>query len=143
MELLSATPQDALRLAELNEKMIEASGHCTGLDRVGLFHRMQNWLTAKEYHAHFIINEGTFIGYSLSKSDTTPAILRQFYIEPEYRRKGFGTLAVQLLLKEYLGRAHIIQLDVHPTNETAMAFWRSNGFHGTPEKMQYIRARGI
>jgi len=138
MELIKADPQDALRLAELNQKMIQDSGHHNGLDHDGLFQRMLNWLTSGEYQGHLISHDGQVIGYCLTKREPGRAHLRQFYIEPEYRRNGLGTRAVQLLLNGHLGGIEMIHLDVHPGNAAGIAFWRQNGFEGAPECMQLI-----
>ncbi len=132
MELLNATAQDAQRLAELNQKMIQDSGHHNGLDRDGLFHRMRDWLTSGEYQAHFISKGGQTIGYCLTKREGRQAHLRQFYIEPAHRRKGLGTQAIQLLLDQHLDDMEIIYLDVHPGNAAGIAFWRRNGFEAPP-----------
>ena len=55
------------------------------------------------------------------------------------RRSGLGTQAIQALLKGHLRGAQIVQLDVHPDNAAAMAFWRANGFVGVPQNMQFVR----
>lgn len=136
MELINAIPQDALRLAELNQKMIQDSGHNNGLGHEGLYHRMRDWLISGEYQAHFISYDGQMIGYCLTRRESGQAHLRQFYIEPEYRRNGLGTQAVQLLLNGHLSGMEMIHLDVHPGNAAGIDFWRANGFDGAPEFMQ-------
>jgi len=138
MELIKANPQDARRLAELNQKMIRDSGHHNGLDHDGLFQRMRDWLASGEYQGHLISHDGQVIGYCLTRRESGQAHLRQFYIEPEYRRSGLGTRAVQLLLNGHLREMEVIHLDVHPGNSAGIAFWRTNGFEGTPEHMQLI-----
>lgn len=139
MELERASAQHARLLAELNRKMIQDSGHTNGLDQEGLYQRMLNWLTSGEYQAHFVIHDKLRIGYCLIKHATPHSQLRQFYIEPAWRRSGLGTQAVQRLLHVHLREVQIVRLDVHPENAGAMAFWRANGFVGVPEDMQYIR----
>ncbi len=139
IELQRASVEHARLLSELNGRMIQDSGHVTGLDAEGLYLRMQDWLTTGEYQAHFVFNGGLRVGYCLSRSGTPHAHLRQFYIDPAYRRSGLGTQAVQALLKGHLRGAQIVQLDVHPDNAAAMAFWRANGFVGVPQNMQFVR----
>lgn len=139
MELQRASAQHARLLSELNRKMIQDSGHMNGLDAEGIYQRMLDWLTSGEYQAHFIVKDGQRIGYCLSRHGSPHAHLRQFYIEPSYRRGGLGTQTVQQLLQGHLRDALIILLDVHPGNTAAMAFWRANGFEGVPENMQYLR----
>lgn len=136
MKLISATVQDVDLLAELNAKMIADSGHNSGLDATGLRNRMESWLTSGEYSAVFFEFDNALVGYALFSCSDVYAHLRQFYIARNHRRKGLGTLALQLLRAERLVVATEIRIDVHPTNQATLCFWRSNGFVGTPEDMR-------
>jgi ribosomal protein S18 acetylase RimI-like enzyme len=130
-----ATELDAPILAELNQEMIEASGHKTDLDRQALEQRMRSWLALRDYECVLFFRSIVPIGYALFRGGSE-IHLRQFLIRQPYRRGGVGRSAFRFLTGEVWGSAHAVQLDVHSDNYVALSFWRSLGFQGQPEAMR-------
>jgi ribosomal protein S18 acetylase RimI-like enzyme len=57
------------------------------------------------------------------------ASIAEFYVDPDFRRGGVGTEAVEILLAEHRDRGtHLVEADILRTNEPAKAFWYGLGF---------------
>jgi ribosomal protein S18 acetylase RimI-like enzyme len=88
--------------------------------------RMTQWLES-EYEA-FLFEEGEqTVGYALFRTEPEYVYLRQFYIRPEFRRRGFGSTAIAWLERHAWGKVRV-RLDVLVGNAVAIAFWRAVGF---------------
>lgn len=134
-EAYYATELDAPFLAELNQEMINASGHGTGLDRYALEERMRLWLSNREYECVLFSRSMELLGYALFKG-TEEIHLRHFLIREPYRGQGVGRGAFRFLVEEVWSHARQVQLDVYPSNFVALSFWRGLGFKGEAEAMQ-------
>ena len=67
------------------------------LDEEQLRDRMRGFLSGG-YSAVFFVAEGMTVGYALINHTVSPLYLRQFFIRREYRRRGFGKQAFEMLL---------------------------------------------
>jgi RimJ/RimL family protein N-acetyltransferase len=77
----------------------------------------------------FFIKDGEIVGYSAVKVlvyQHYPPYIWHFFIKKEHRRKGFGTLAIELLMKRL--KTDSLDLDVFIWNEMGRSFWKSLGF---------------
>lgn len=82
-------------------------------------------------HPHWAIGEGGPIGFMVFEvsDDRKRAMVNDFYVLPEARRRGYGRAMVQRLLA-YLDSLGVeqIDLDVRRDNPDALAFWQAQGF---------------
>ena len=93
--------------------------------------RLSRWLET-DYDAVIFEMETILIGNELFRL-TDPALkapdriyLRQFFISPEYRRRGAGTAAFQEYVAQAV-RGRRLVLEVLETNLIGQSFWRSLG----------------
>jgi len=57
------------------------------------------------------------------------AAIAEFYVDPDFRRAGVGTEAVEALLAEHRDRGtYLVEADILRLNEPAKAFWYGLGF---------------
>src|SRR5262245_46799506 len=122
-----ATTADAPVLAAMNHRLIRDEGHRNRMTIPELQSRMEAWLLS-EYQAVVIELEGTMVGYALFRRELVFVYLRQFFVEPEYRRRGIGRAALAWLRANVWADAPRIRIDVLVNNTTGIAFWRSVGF---------------
>jgi GNAT superfamily N-acetyltransferase len=122
-----ATVADAATLAQMNHRLIRDEGHRNRMTVPELRERMEGWLRG-EYQVVVIELEGVPVGYALYRREPEFVYLRQFYVEPEYRRRGIGRAALAWLRENAWSDAPRIRLDVLVGNAAGIAFWRSVGF---------------
>ncbi|MCA9044158.1 MAG: GNAT family N-acetyltransferase [Planctomycetaceae bacterium] len=122
-----ATETDAALLAAMNQKLIRDEGHRNSMSIAELEDRMRTWLVNEYQASIFIVDEET-AGYALYKHEPDWTYLRQFFIVPELRRRGFGRAAMRWLIQNQWVNAHRIRLDVLVGNTNGISFWRSVGF---------------
>lgn len=96
MEYRLATPDDARVLATMNHDLIWAEGHRNRMTPPELERRMAGWL-AGEYRAAVFKIGGQAVGYSLFRGAPEYVYLRQFYVRPDFRRRGVGRRALDWL----------------------------------------------
>ena len=89
--------------------------------------RMQEWLTG-DYTAVLFLRENAILGYALFRVDPEYVYLRQFYVEPEYRRQGIGRAAIEHITHTHWQDCPRVRLEVLVHNRQAIAFWHSLGF---------------
>lgn len=135
MEIKKCTLNDVSYLALLNKQLIEDEKSQNTMNIKELEERMYGFLTS-EYDAYFFVADEKVVGYALIKNTCEPVYLRQFLIDRNYRKKHYGTEAVNLLMK-HLGVAGI-DLEVLPWNEVGIAFWEKCGFK---EISRYMRLK--
>ncbi len=121
------TQADVPLLAEMNERLIRDEGHRSGLTRESLGPRMSRWL-GSDYTAVIFSIDDQPAGYALWRSEPEYIFLRQFYVEPEFRRMGVGESGARWLINNAWADSERIRLDVLVGNSTAYKFWRSIGF---------------
>ena len=126
MKLRRPSQSDLPVLAELNHQLILDEGHRNPMTVPELESRMRSWL-AGEYESRLFELDNSTIGYVLHRQDSAEVYVRQFFIQREFRRQGYGQLAFEQLV-EQLWSNRRIRLDVLVGNQGGMAFWRSLGF---------------
>lgn len=127
MNTRTATLADAPLLAVLNEQLIRDEGHRNRRTMEQLTERMHEWL-ATDYIGIIFEQDGAIACYALYRREPEHVYLRQFFVVPEFRRKGVGRSAMQWLLDNDWKDALRIRLDVLIQNRTGQDFWRAIGF---------------
>ena len=122
-----ATQADVSLLASMNERLIRDEGHRSGLTQQSLEPRMSRWLSGDYRAAIFSLNREP-IGYALWKPKSDHVHLRQYYVEPAYRRKGYGKAGIELLMNKAWGEVARVRLEVLVGNDAGLRFWKSIGF---------------
>jgi ribosomal protein S18 acetylase RimI-like enzyme len=122
-----ATIADAALLAQMNHRLIRDEGHRSRMTVPQLRDRMDEWLRG-EYRAVVIELGGAAVGYALYRLEPEYVYLRQFYVEPEHRRRGIGRTALAWLRAHAWADAPRIRIDVLVGNAAGIAFWRTVGF---------------
>ena len=111
----------------MNERLIRDEGHRSGLTQASLEPRMSRSL-AGDYSAAIFSLDGEPIGYALWKPKSDHVHLRQYYVEPAYRRKGYGKAGIELLMNNVWGEFARVRLAVLVGNDAGSRFWKSLGF---------------
>jgi GNAT superfamily N-acetyltransferase len=122
-----ATAADASMLAAMNQQLIRDEGHRNSMSVAELETRMRGWL-AGEYQAVLFEDVQSTAGYALFKREPDWIYLRQYFVQPERRRRGIGKAAMTWLLENVWKDAARIRLEVLVGNSQGIEFWRSVGF---------------
>lgn len=122
-----ATVGDAPQLASMNARLIRDERHRCQLSLTELQDQHVQWLSG-EYQAVMFATDDQLVGYALYKQEPDWIYLRQFFVEPEYRRQGIGRSAMRWLMENAWKNALRIRLEVLVHNSPAQAFWESLGF---------------
>lgn len=125
MLIRPATVEELPAVTAMNLQLIRDEGHRNSMQEPELLARLQGWLLA-DYQAAVFSEESQIIGYALYRTEPEHIYLRQFFIRPEYRRKGLGRSAFQWLMKNDW-HSRCIRLDVLVGNAAGRAFWKSLG----------------
>lgn len=126
--------EDCPFLSLMNKQLIEDEKSDNPMTIPQLEQRMQGFLGG-EYEAYYLKDQDTVLGYALVKTSSSPKYLRQFFIRPEYRRKGFGTLFFHQLMDAL--KEEEIDIEVFTWNQHAKMFWESLGFLPRSIYMRY------
>jgi ribosomal-protein-alanine N-acetyltransferase len=81
------------------------------------------------------------IGYSIQTDAANEAHLLNLCIEPGWQRRGFGSMMLESALR--IARSHgcnSMYLEVRPSNEAAIALYRSHGFVPVGTRRGYYSA---
>jgi ribosomal protein S18 acetylase RimI-like enzyme len=134
LQLREATADDVPLLARMNRELITDEHSSNPMTDEQLEDRMRDWLRGA-WKAIIVSDESGVIGYSLfrqradeSNPDQPSVFVRQFYIKREYRRRGIGGTAFELIAKKWFPSGAAITLDVLATNPAGLAFWERLGF---------------
>lgn len=84
--------------------------------------RMIQWIFLKKIKIGFVF----YYFYNINL-DRKGIHIAEFYIQPEYRRKGLGKKTMEWLENTYKSISEF-RLEVLDTNKTAQLFWNKNGF---------------
>jgi GNAT superfamily N-acetyltransferase len=122
-----ALPTDAAKLALWNHRLIRDEGHRNGMSVEELAKRMEQWLQS-EYSAVVFTSGALDVAYALFRRTSESVYLRQFFVVPEYRRKGIGRNCFRVLKAEIWPQDLRLTVDVLCHNEAAVAFWRAMGY---------------
>lgn len=128
-----AEAADIPLLAQLNLQLIRDEGHRNPMDEARLQNRMQDWLDSGEpgngeYHAVLFEIDGNVAAYALYKLGSDSTYLRQFFVCRQFRRKGIGRQAINILRAEVWPPNVRIRVEVLAENHPAQKFWESVGF---------------
>jgi ribosomal protein S18 acetylase RimI-like enzyme len=125
MKLQKATIDDVKELAYLNHELMIAEDYDQKKPLDELIPRMKNFLQ-RDYEAYFVMDQGEKIGYILINISTTPLYIRQFYILPQYQRKGYGQQTIKMIQDIYDTKT--FDVEVMAWNEVGLRFWKKVGF---------------
>ena len=131
-----ATLADVSLLASMNERLMRDEGNRSRLTRQSLELRMSRWLSGDYRAAIFSLNREP-IGYALWKPQPDHVHLRQYYVKPVFRRKGYGKAGIELLMNNVWGEFARVRLEVLVGNEAGLRFWRSIGFEDYCVTMEF------
>jgi GNAT superfamily N-acetyltransferase len=123
----NAGAEDAGTLAPLNAHLIRDEGHRNPMSVPQLAERMAIWLRG-DYRAVIFESSEAVVGYALYRPESDHVYLRQFFVVPEYRRRGVGRQALQWLWRNSWAEAPRLRIDVLVGNTVGAAFWRGVGF---------------
>jgi GNAT superfamily N-acetyltransferase len=122
-----ATAADVGQLAEWNHQLIRDEGHRNAMNVEQLTERMHGWL--QEGYRAVIFSEAEPVAYALFRADLEEIYLRQLFVRREFRRRGIGRAAMNVLRQEAWPKNVRFTVDVLCGNAPAVAFWRSVGYH--------------
>ncbi|MDR3148401.1 MAG: GNAT family N-acetyltransferase [Oscillospiraceae bacterium] len=129
---------DIPMLAALNKQLIEDEGSDNTMNLAELETRMRSWLN-EDYHAFFFKSSSKVLGYALVQISLSPMYLRQFFICREYRRKGYGRAAFNVLITHL--SIDTFDIDVLLGNQAGVAFWHSLGFRDSSVSMRFEKTQ--
>lgn len=132
--LRNATVHDAEVLAHMNKCLIEDEGSRNPMNVSQLRDRMIGFLN-DSWRVDLFFNDDQVVGYALYQfrrddyDSSLPVVyLRQFFVEREHRRKGYGQQALLLLRQQRFGRDATVEIDVLALNSRGEYFWTAVGF---------------
>jgi ribosomal protein S18 acetylase RimI-like enzyme len=134
IHLRAATPVDAPELAQMNRQLIEDEGSRNPMSLAALESRMRQWLQ-EDWQVVLIYAESALAGYALFRvrpDDYFPqqsdVYVRQFFIRREWRKRGIGRGAFDLLARDFFPPDATLSLDVLANNPIGQRFWQGLGF---------------
>jgi len=133
--LRPATLADAEELAVMNRQLIEDEKHDNPMTISELEERMKGFLTDGYEAIMCTGDQSKTIGYALINKTAKPLYLRQFFINRNERRKGYGRRFFNELLEHLYTNA--IDIEVMIWNEAGKAFWESLNFQPRSLYMRY------
>jgi predicted acetyltransferase len=133
--LCLATYEDLDILANMNKMLIEDEKHDNKMNIEQLKDRMKEFISSY-YNAYLFKNDNTVVGYALVDMQKNPLYIRHFFICREFRRHGYGKVALSYLL-QLLG-TKTVDIEVMYWNEIGLSFWKSVGF---VERSIYMRLK--
>ena len=122
-----ATVSECPLLGELNFQLIRDEGHRNKMTPVELAGRMKEWLS-NEYRAVIFEDAAEMVGYALFRSGEKEIYLRQLFICPGLRRRGYGRAAVEILRETIWPKDRRLTVEVLVANKGAVEFWRAMGY---------------
>jgi RimJ/RimL family protein N-acetyltransferase len=133
LTLRLATLQDVPALAHMNKRLIEDEGSSNPMTLAQLDTRIRSWLNTEWRGVLFFENERA-IGYTIYRlqrqefDNRETVYIRHYFIERDFRRKGYGREGLSKLKKELFPKDATIYLEVLTHNARGRAFWQSLGF---------------
>ena len=129
-----ANLEDVPVLTEMNQQLIIDEGSQNEMSPEELHERMTQWLdTGRE--AVIVERKGEIIGYMLFwrvADEYFPykdsIYIRQFFIQPSYRRRGIGQVVFERIVSEFFESGVALTLDVLESNPEGKQFWAKQGF---------------
>jgi ribosomal protein S18 acetylase RimI-like enzyme len=136
VEFRQATVDDAALLARMNAELIRDEGHRNPMNMGQLRERMQAWL-AQEYTAVIFAFGAEPVGYALYSQPREYLYLRQFYIRPQFRRRGWGRQALDWLREHRWKGVARVRVEVLAGNQAGLAFWKAAGFEPYSQTLEW------
>jgi len=134
IRLRPATLDDVTILAEMNQQLVLDEGSRNPMALEQLKERMYRWLTG-DRDAVIVERRDETIGYMLFwrvADEYYPykdsIYIRQFFIQPSFRRRGIGQIAFELIVSDVFDENVALSLDVLESNPEGKAFWSKMGF---------------
>lgn len=127
MHFRLSTTADIADLARMNQELIRDEGHRNRMTFEELTQRMADFLTSG-YEAVIFLQDASQLGYALYKREPEWVYLRQFYVKPDFRRRGLGRNALVWLCANVWSDCPRVRLEVLVGNKSGIAFWRAVGF---------------
>ena len=127
MKIRKAGGKDVSILGQMNHRLIRDEGHPNPMNVVQLAGRMRRWLKGK-YRAYLFEKDEKVAGYCVFREEKDYLYIRQFYIEPAFRRKGMGKKSFEWLRKRLWRNHKVLRLDVLVGNTRGCSFWKALGF---------------
>lgn len=129
-----ASLDDSAILTEMNQQLIIDESDRNKMSPDELENRMIEWLKGGR-EAVIVERKGDVIGYMLywRVADKyypyqASIYIRQFFIQPSYRRRGIGQVVFEQIVSEFFEPGVALTLDVLESNPEAKAFWGKQGF---------------
>jgi ribosomal protein S18 acetylase RimI-like enzyme len=134
INLRLATPDDVAILAEMNKQLIIDERSRNQMTHEELENRFRTWFD--DGRTAILVTRGAeIIGYLLYYAYDeeyfpykTSVYIRQFFIQPSYRRRGIGQNVFERIAEEFFPEDYSLMLDVREANPDAKAFWLKLGF---------------
>jgi GNAT superfamily N-acetyltransferase len=133
-----ATEADCPRLAELNHQLIRDEGHRNRMTVPELEKRMRRWLGG-EYRAVLFEQGREAVAYALYRVAPDGVYLRQFFVHRQFRRRGIGRAALEILVADVFPPGRRVTVDVLVPNQTAHDFWLALGFRDYAVTLEMLR----
>ncbi len=134
IRLRPATLGDVAILAEMNQQLIIDEGNFNTMSLEELEQRMVKWLSSGR-EGVIVERNDDVIGYMLFwrvEDEFYPykdsIYIRQFFIQPSFRRRGIGQIAFDRIIEEFIDDGVALTLDVLESNPEGKAFWAKLGF---------------
>ena len=134
IRLRPATLGDVAILAEMNQQLIIDEGNFNTMSSEELEQRMAKWLSSGR-EGVIVERNDDVIGYMLFwrvEDEFYPykdsIYIRQFFIQPSFRRRGIGQIAFDRIIEEFIDDGVALTLDVLESNPEGKAFWAKLGF---------------
>ena len=125
-------------LAELNHQLIKDEGHRSKLSIDGLAKRMRE-LEAEGYKAVIFEEDGEIIAYGMYIEHEDKIYLRQFFVQRNKRRMGYGKKAMSIFMNEIWPKDKRLTVEVLVNNKSAYEFWKSIGYIEYSIELEIIR----
>jgi len=138
MELIECEEEGYGELARMAAQLAIDERSDEPTDEGQLAERLE-WFLSNGFRAYFIEAEEGRVGYCLVYLRTAPVRVHQFFISPEYRRKGYGRQAFEELL-DMIG-TEAVDCEVLDWNADGAAFAKALGFQARSHNLRFIRHR--
>ena len=125
IRIFNASISDCKILAQFNRRLIEDGGAINSMNDNQLIERMQLFINSNEYDVLLFVHNSIYIGYTLINKQRNPLFIRHFYIDRNFRRKGYGRIAFNQLVSLY--DTDQFDLTVLQSNTIGYMFWESCG----------------
>lgn len=134
IQIRRATLEDIPLLAQMNQALIEDEHSPNLMTYAELEARMRQWLS-DAWVALLFLDDAIVVGHILYqerqdeiRTDLPNIYVRQFFIKPEYRRRGIGHAIIEQIVEHWLPANATVTLDVLETNSGSQQFWNKLGF---------------